>query len=981
MSFIHINNKSMKNSIQMAFVILATLLSSTVFSQKNYDDYRTVPNDPLNARIYTLDNGLKVYMSVNKDTPRIQTYIAVRVGGKNDPAETTGLAHYFEHLMFKGTKKFGTQNYAQEELLLNEIERLFELYRSTDDVVQRKAIYQQIDSVSYAASQFAIPNEYDKLMSAIGATGTNAYTGFDMTVYVENIPSNQIENWAKIQSDRFENNVIRGFHTELETVYEEKNMSLTRDGRKVYEKTLASLFPHHPYGKQTVLGTQEHLKNPSITNIKNYYKTYYVPNNMAICVAGDFNPDEMIRAIDTYFGALKPNPNLPALPTTKEVPLTKPVEVEVLGLEAQNVLLGWRFGGTSSSDKDMLDIIVPILYNRQAGLIDLNLMQQQKILSAYATTYSMSDHCAFVMAATPKEGQTLEEARDLLLGEIDKLKKGDFTEELLLAAINNLKASQVYRNDNISSRANWFVNSFINGTDWADEVVRLDRLAKITKKEIIDFANQRFKDNYAVIYKREGKDPSELKIDKPEITPIATNRDASSDFLREIQASKVTPIEPVFIDFEKDMSRLKAKSNIDLLYKQNVTNSLFSLIYVFDMGTNTDKAIGTAFEYQKYLGTSTKSPEQIKTDFYNIACTFNVYSGSERVYVVFEGLTENMEKGLALLEETLADMQVNDAAYANLTADILKKRADAKLNQGANFSKLGHYATWGADSPDKNILSETELKSLNPQELVDRIKNLNSYQHCVLYYGPESEEKILATINKWHRVPAQLKPVPQDNKFKRLETKENKVYLAEYDAKQIYLGMVSNDGRQYDTKIEPLRRMYNEYFGGSMNAIVFQEMREARGLAYSAGATLYAPTKLNDPYMMQTFIATQNDKMEDALAAFESIINDMPESENAFKLAQEAIITKLRTSRTIKERVLWEYINAQDLGLKTDLNKELFEKIPTMTLADIKAFQEDWVKNRKYTYYILGKEADLDLKALEKYGKIERISQEALFGY
>ena len=281
-------------------LLLATMLSlSSCGSEYSYE---TVPNDPLNARIYTLDNGLKVYMTVNKDQPRIQTYIAVRVGGKNDPAETTGLAHYFEHLMFKGTNHFGTQNYEVEKPLLDQIEQTFEVYRKTTDSLERVKLYAQIDSLSYEASKYAIPNEYDKLMAAIGASGTNAYTAFDMTCYVEDIPSNEVENWAKIQADRFKNCVIRGFHTELETVYEEKNMSLTKDNRKVYENMLAALFPHHPYGSQTVLGTQEHLKNPSITNIKNYYKQWYVPNNMAVCLSGDFDPDQMIATIDKYFG-------------------------------------------------------------------------------------------------------------------------------------------------------------------------------------------------------------------------------------------------------------------------------------------------------------------------------------------------------------------------------------------------------------------------------------------------------------------------------------------------------------------------------------------------------------------------------------------------------------------------------------------------------------------------------------------------------
>ena len=117
--------------------------------------------------------------------------------------------------------------------------------------MERKKIYREIDSISYQASLIAIPNEYDKLMAAIGANGTNAYTSQDVTCYVENIPSNQIDNWARIQADRFKHPVLRGFHTELETIYEEKNMSLTNDGRKMAEAMLETLFPNHPYGTQT----------------------------------------------------------------------------------------------------------------------------------------------------------------------------------------------------------------------------------------------------------------------------------------------------------------------------------------------------------------------------------------------------------------------------------------------------------------------------------------------------------------------------------------------------------------------------------------------------------------------------------------------------------------------------------------------------------------------------------------------------------
>ncbi len=448
----------MRKLLFLAVVVVAMLTAAC----SKYK-YERVADDPLKTRIYTLDNGLKVYMSVSKEKPRIQTYIAVKVGGKNDPHETTGLAHYFEHLMFKGTEQFGTSDYAAEKPLLDEIEQLFETYRVTTDEAERAAIYHRIDSISYEASKIAIPNEYDKLMAAIGANGTNAYTSQDMTVYVEDIPSNQIDNWARIQADRFQHPVIRGFHTELETIYEEKNMSLTRDSRKVWEALDAALFPHHPYGTQTVLGTQEHLKNPSITNVKNYHKTYYVPNNMAICVAGDFDPDEMIATIDKYFGAMEPNPNLPKLEFEPEEPITTPIVKEVYGLEAANVTLGWRLPAANDPSNDVAQVAGELIYNGQAGLIDIDLQQQQKVLNAYGYASTQPDYSTFLVAGRPKQGQSLEDVRDLLLGEVAKLRGGDFDEALLEAIINNLKMYEMQSMEN--DPADLYVNAFIYGTD------------------------------------------------------------------------------------------------------------------------------------------------------------------------------------------------------------------------------------------------------------------------------------------------------------------------------------------------------------------------------------------------------------------------------------------------------------------------------------------------------------------------------------
>lgn len=943
--------------------------------------YESVPGDPLNARIYTLDNGLKVYMSVNKDQPRIQTYIAVRAGGKNDPAETTGLAHYFEHLMFKGTESFGTQNYEAEKPLLDQIESLFEVYRKTTGEAERAAIYRQIDSISYEASKIAIPNEYDKLMAAIGAVGTNAYTANDMTVFVEDIPSNEIENWAKIQADRFQHPVIRGFHTELETVYEEKNMSLTQDSRKMFEQMMAALFPHHPYGTQTVLGTQENLKNPSITNIKNFYKQWYVPNNMAICVAGDFDPDEMIETISRYFGEMKPNAELPKLNFAPEQPVTAPVEKEINGPEAAFVTLGWRFPGAATEEAELLNLTSQILFNQQAGLIDLDINQQQRLLGAYAFPMLLADYSMFMMQGFPKEGQTLEEARDILLAEVEKLKKGEFDEDLLSATINQVKKALQKNLESNENRADWFVQAFINGADWKNEVASIERMGKVTKQQIVDFANSYFKDNYAVIYKRNGKDESIKKMTKPVITPIFMNRDTASRFLTEIQGAQVKPIDPVFVDYNKDIEKGEAKSGIPVLYKKNTTNDLFKLNYVFEKGNNEDRYLAEAAQYLEYLGTSTLTPQQIKQEFYRLACEYNIQPTEDRTYVSISGLAENMEAAVQLFESLIADAQPDVEVLEIMKSDILKSRADEKLDQQSNFKMLTAYGLYGPGSPATNVLSTAELQQLQPAALLAHLRDLSNYEHTVLYYGPDALDKVIAVVNTYHQVPENLAKVDKKEVFMLQETPSNKVLIAPYDAAQVYMSAISNRGEKFDLSVYPVATLYNEYFGGGMNAIVFQEMREARSLAYTAGARLKQPTRLDLPYTYNTFIATQNDKMGDALAAFDEIINHMPESQPAFDLAKEALLSRLRTERIIGSEVLGSYLSAKDLGLDIDRRKILFEEIQQLTLEDVKKFQEKWVKGRTYTYCVLGNEKELDMSKLSAYGPVTRLTTKEIFGY
>lgn len=963
-------------------IVLASICILAAVSCSQYK-YESVKGDPTGARIYTLDNGLKIYTIVNKDKPRIDAQIAVKVGGKNDPRETTGLAHYFEHLMFKGTKQFGTQNYELEEPMLNRIEALFETYRQTEDPAQRKAIYHQIDSISLEASKLSIPNEYDKLMASLGASGTNAYTSYDVTCYVENIPSNQIELWAKVQADRFENVVLRGFHTELETIYEEYNMYAAMDQQKAFGAMFDGLFEKHPY-KVDVIGLPEHLKNPSITNVKNYHDQWYVPNNMAVVLSGDFDPDQAVRIVDKYFGGMKPNKNLERPVFEAEAPITAPVVKNVLGNESPSIILAWRFPGANDKNTILLDLLGSVLSNGTAGLIDLDVNQQQKTLSMFAGLETLADYCVFLAMAEPKAGQTLDEVRDIFMEELDKVKAGDFDEKLLKSIVNNEKLSFMRRLESTGSMARTAVNCFINDQSWADEVVNyVDRLDAITKDELVAFVNENFGDNYVQVNKLQGKDPANVSIDKPQISPIFMNRDTASQFLKDVKvaAAAVKPIEPVFVDYSKDMSVTKAKNGIEVLYKQNVTNGTFNLRYEFNTGSYFDNVLPVASRYIDFLGTSTMTPEEIQSAFYELACSYGFIAGSDRTYVTLSGLAENMVPAMQLMEKIFADAKANPQALSLLKANMVQERANAKADQASNFAALQEYAMFGPQGPVKDELSNGELNALTDEALLEKIHTIFNYAHRTLYYGPLSEKEFVSVLNENHNVPETLKPLEDICKYQYSKVDENEVIIAPYDANQLRLFSFSNAGEKFDAAKYPIVTLYNSYFGSGMNSIVFQEMREARGLCYSAGANYMIPGDCRLSPVFYDFIYTQNDKLTDALGAFDDIINNMPVSQNAFDIAKESVISNLRTQRTVKSAVLNSYLNAKRRGLDHDVNKDVYEQVQKYTLDDVAEFQKEVIKDRKLKVMILGRTEELDLKALEKYGKVSKVSTDEIFGY
>lgn len=938
--------------------------------------YKTVSNDPTGTRIYTLANGLTVYLSKNSAEPKIQTFVPVRAGSVYDPKDNTGLAHYLEHMMFKGTSKFGTSDWKTEKVLLDSISNLYELHKAEKDAEKKREIYRQIDQVSYEASTVSIANEYDKMVASYGAQGTNAWTWHEETVYTNKIPSNALEKWLTLESERFGELVLRIFHTELEAVYEEFNRSQDNDFRRASFAMNDALFPKHPYGQQTTIGTSEHLKNPSMVAIRNYYNTYYVPNNMAVILVGDLDFDKTIQMVNNTFGKMEfkevTHPERPV-----EDPLNTVVEREVFGPESERLNIAFRTPAMGTEDEIKIKMIDMILSNSTAGLIDLNLNKAQKVQRSGSYTQFLNDYGMHVFYGNPKSGQTLEEVKDLLLGQIEEVKKGNFDEWLTDAVVNDLKLQKMKNYEDASNVAYDLVESFVHFQDWKDRVALLDKMKKVSKEELVAFANDFYKDNYVVVYKRQGKPSNVVKVENPGITPVELNRDKKSDFFVQLDSVQMPNLEPVFIDYEKAITKTEVNS-VPLSYIANEKNDLMELNLIFDMGSEHDKKLPIALNYLEYLGTDQLSAEDISKEFYKLGVDYGVRTRGEQTVIYLSGLRENLGKGLLLLEDLWANAVPNQEAYDKYVLKIAKSREDTKVNKGAIlWNGLFSYGQYGEDSPTRDIFTIEELKQMQPQELVDIIKGLKAYKHRFFYYGKDLEEAKTAIAT--HHTVKDLKDYPVKKEYSKQETGNN-VFFTNYDmvqAEMVFLGK----GNTFNADQMAKAQVFNSYFGSGLSSIVFQEIRESQSLAYSAFSAHSLASKEGEPNYTYAYVGTQANKLNQAVDAMLDLMTEMPEVQANFDAAKEATLNKMAAERVLDKDIFWNYEALQKRGIKQNNAEAIYQEVQQMELKDLATFFTDNIAETKYNILVVGNKNDLDVKALEKLGKVQELDVDYLFNY
>ena len=939
--------------------------------------YEPDPADPLDAHIYELDNGLQVYLTRNTEEPRFYAEIAVRAGSKHDPADATGLAHYLEHLLFKGNQAMGTLDYDAERPYLEQIEALYEQHFRETDTTRRAEIYAEINRLSQLAAQYAIPGELDKLYNSMGASGLNAHTWHEETVYKVGLPSNRLEHWAEIESERFINPVFRLFHTELEVVYEEKNRTLDNRDRISYYALADLLYKNHPYGQQTTIGDSEHLKNPSLVYIQEYFDTYYVPNNMAIFISGDINIEDTIALISEEFSAWE-RKELPPAQTWDEAPITNVERVTVTYPGQEEVQMAFRTVPRGHPDQEALMLVDMILDNRTAGLINLNLNQRQRVQAAGSSPEFHNDYGSQTLWGAPREGQTLLEVEQLLLEQIDIIRRGEFEDWILPAIINDFKRMEKRGLESNTARVTTMRASYLAHADWDYSVRQIERLEQVTKEDIVEVANKYFTDsNYVAVHRVDG--PANIPpVDKPQIDPVQIDPSRQSEFAAAILSKPYAEIEPVWLAEGQDYQILDYAPGVQLYYAENPLNDLFTFSMSIDVGTEENDLLSLAGPVMGKAGTTDFTAEELQKQWYRIGADFNFGTGANETVISISGMDPQFEEALVLMLELAANPQTDSATLEELKNSILQARRDQREDPAAISQALYLYNRYGEESPMLRALSSDAIRDVELEQILTLISSLQNYKHTLSYTGSMSPAELTAILNRHHQINGELLD-PPPYRFRTARTvANNEIYVIDRETAQAQVRLEFPDG-EYDESLVVPASLYNSYFGTSMSSVVFQELREARALAYSAAATYAQGGRLGAENLALGAIGSQNDKAVEATAAFVELFDNMPASADRFADAWGAQINRYRTG-TIGFRAIPGTVRGWELlGIDGDPRPQRFEQLQNTSLEDLMQFQRERIAGRPKLISIVGDTSRMDMASLSTLGTIRELTVDDVF--
>ena len=935
----------------------------------------------LKVKEYRLENGLTVWLNEDHSQPKVFGAVVVKAGAKDCP--DTGIAHYFEHMMFKGTDRIGTLDYESEKVLLDSIAMKYDELAMTEDTAARARLQKEINELSIRSSEYVIPNEFNRLINRFGGSGLNAATSYDATIYFNTFSPQYMVQWAEINSERLINPVFRLFQSELETVYEEKNMYGDFIGGQVMDTLMARYFGPHPYA-YPIIGSTKNLKNPRLTEMHKFFEDYYVASNMALILSGDFDAQQVMPILEKAFSRIRSG-NAPKQEKVMLPPFngreTMKVKFPIPFIKAMG--LGFRGVSANHEDQVALNIAVNLLNNANGtGYLD-KLMVEHKLMGALAINESMNEAGILAVAIMPKLLiQSYSSAEKMVWDEINRVKNGDFSDEMFNSLKLEQKRQYASSLENIDSRATVMMNLFSQGKSWNDYLNEVARIESITKEDVVRVAQKYFSNNYLCVTKSTGKYPKD-NLPKPAFSPVVPrNADASSSYAKQLEKIPEQQVAPRIIDFEKDVKTSKLTPLVTLYTTPNPLNDIFTLNISYGIGALEQPELMQLTNYLQLLGTESLSFEQFRSRLQSIGSTLAFDVTPDAFVMKVTGFDNHIDETMELVGDFIRHAKADDKKLRQIVDDA-KVSEKAFFKSGDNVaSALLEQVKYGDQSRYLRKLSLSQIKKLKGKDLLAVYGKVRSVQCDLHYCGTLPVEKVIGTIRQ--HLPLERTTVASNSPYYRELKQYDRPTVFFIDmpdmAQSIVYGYVKGDPVD-DKASRHASRLFSVYFGGDMSSLMFQEIREFRSFAYRTSGRYQLPNHAHKGTAgsFTAMLSTQSDKTLDALGVLDSLIREMPLKPERMEAVKQTLVNRINNDyppfRNLSEKVA----SARMEGFDRDPAEEFLRDIATMDMQDISRFYREQISGRPVVYVIAGNRKHIDMKKLAEYGTIIKVKRKDIY--
>ena len=935
----------------------------------------------LKVKEYRLENGLTVWLNEDHSQPKVFGAVVVKAGAKDCP--DTGIAHYFEHMMFKGTDRIGTLDYESEKVLLDSIAMKYDELAMREDTAARARLQKEINELSIRSSEYVIPNEFNRLINRFGGSGLNAATSYDATIYFNTFSPQYMVQWAEINSERLINPVFRLFQSELETVYEEKNMYGDFIGGQVMDTLMARYFGPHPYA-YPIIGSTKNLKNPRLTEMRKFFEDYYVASNMALILSGDFDTQQVMPVLEKTFSRIRsgnvPKPEKVMLPPFNGREKMK-VKFPIPFIKAMG--LGFRGVSANHEDQVALNIAVNLLNNANGtGYLD-KLMVEHKLMGALAINESMNEAGILAVAIMPKLLiQSYSSAEKMVWNEINRVKNGDFSDEVFNSLKLEQKRQYASALENIDSRATVMMNLFSQGKNWNDYLNEVARIESITKEDVVRVAQKYFSNNYLCVTKSTGKYPKD-NLPKPAFSPVVPRHaDASSSYAEQLEKIPEQQVAPRIIDFEKDVKTSKLAPLVTLYTTPNPLNDIFTFNISYGIGALEQPELMQLINYLQLLGTDSLPFEQFRSRLQSIGSTLAFDVTPDAFVMKVTGFDNHIDETMELVGDFIRHAKADDKKLRQIVDDA-KVSEKAFFKSGDNVaSALLEQVKYGDQSRYLRKLSLSQIKKLKGKDLLavyDKVRNVQ----CDLHYcGTLPVEKVIGTIRR--HIPLERTTVASNSPYYRELKQYDKPTVFFIDMPDMTQSIVYSyvKGDPVDDKASRhASRLFSVYFGGDMSSLMFQEIREFRSFAYRTSGRYQLPNHAHKGTAgsFTAMLSTQSDKTLDALGVLDSLIRKMPLKPERVEAIKQSLANRINNDyppfRNLSEKVA----SARMEGFDRDPAEEFLRDIATMDMQDISRFYREQISGRPVVYVIAGNRKHIDMKKLAEYGTIIKVKKKDIY--